>query len=200
MANGNDNTAVETAAEPTERQRVTVDILKPETCPPALRKFYNDVERDAIRMAMESGAIVTEIKNVTVRKDKSGTGKDEVWPYVVYRAVKTPGMTALARGRQEAKKPLPEDFDKLNENQQKRANLEAREGACDYFNYGLGLTLMQPIRVMLANSLGGVDKEIDKQVAQVMKTGLFATADMAREFIIGQREKLGLEIPTEAAE
>jgi hypothetical protein len=199
MANGTETTeTTEQAAE--TRQRVVVDILKPETCPPALRKFYTEQERDAIRLGLENKQIVTEQRDVKVSKDKSGTGQEERWPYIVYRAVEAPGMTALARGRAQAAKDLPENFDKLNENQQKRATFESRDGACDYFNYGFSLTLMQPIRVMLANSLGGVEKEIEKQIAQVMKTGLFSTADDARTFIIAQREKQGLEIPAETGE
>lgn len=193
---GSGNETVEQVAQP-ERVRVTVDILKPETCPPSLKKFYSDVEREAIAMAVQNGTIETEVKQVKVGKEKTGTGKDEFWPYVVYRAVKGPGMTALSRGRQEAAKKLPEDFAKRSENEQKRATLEARDGACDYFNYGYTLTLMQPIRVMLANSLGGVEKEIDKQVAQMMKMNLYETQEEARAYIIAQREKRGFEIPAE---
>jgi hypothetical protein len=195
MANENEIETVTT----TERVRTTVDILKPETCPPALKKFYTDIEREAIKLAIEAGNITSETREVKVSKEKSGTGQEEKWPYVIYRAVKGPGMTALARGRQEAAKDLPDDYDKLNENQQKRATLDSRDGACDYFNYGFSLTLMQPIRVMLTNSLGGVEKEIEKQIAQVMKTGLFTTADSARAFIIKQREEMGMEIPAEVA-
>jgi len=201
MANGNDVVTEqnETPAT-TERVRVEVDILKPETCPPALKKFYNDTEREGIRMALEAGTVVSERREVKVSKDKSGTGQEERWPYILYRAVKQPGMSTLARGKAEAAKDKPDNYNELTEQQQKKADIDARDGACDYFNYGFSLTLMQPIRVMLANSLGGVEKEIEKQIAQVMKTGLFPSAETARAFIIKQRAEQGMEIPTESVE
>jgi len=184
--------------ETPKRERQLVDVLKPETCPPSLRKFYNDDQRSAIAAALEAGNIVAEVKQVKVSKEKAKSNEDEFWPYVNYRAVKQPGMTALAGGKAAAAvKISPEDYDKLDENGKKRADNDRKDGACDYFNYGFGLTLTQPIRVMLTNSLGGVDKEIDKQITQIMKTGLFGSEDAARAFIIKQRSEMGLEIPND---
>jgi len=184
----------------TERVRVAVDLLKPETCPPALKKFYSDADREGIRMAMEKGHVVAETRNVKVSKDKSGTGQEELWPYIIYRAVEGPGMTALSRQKMKAATKKPDNFDTLTGNDKLRAENDAKDGACDYFNYGFSLTIMQPIRTMLTNSLGGVDKEIDKQVAQAMKMGIFPSAEEARAMIIAQREKIGLEIPAETGE
>lgn len=190
----------ENATEQTERIRTAVDLLKPETCPPALKKFYTDNDREVIREALEKGHVVAETKNVKVSKDKSGTGQEELWPYILYRAVEGPGMTALSRQKSKAAVKKPDDFDTLTGNAKTLAENNAKDGACDYFNYGFSLTIMQPIRTMLTNSLGGVDKEIEKQVAQAMKMGIFPSAEEARAMIIAQREKIGLEIPAEVAE
>lgn len=188
-----DQNANETAPAP--KVRVTVDVMKPETCPPSLRKFYSDEERKRIQEALDAGTVVAELKEVRVSKEKSGTGATETWPFIMYRAVQGPGMSTLSRGRAVAAKPKPKDFDNLSEKEQAKALIESRDGACDYFNYGFGLSLMQPIRVMLANSLGGVEKAIDKQVAQMMKLNLFPSEEAARAFVISQRDVMGMEIP-----
>jgi hypothetical protein len=193
MANGTTETT-ETTEQVTET-REPVDILRPETCPPALKKFYNDVQRENIADAVSKGHIVTEVKNVKISKKNSGTNKDEVWPFILYRAIQAQGMTALAKGKAAASKPLPENFKDLAERDQQRAKNDNEDGACDYFNYGYGLTITQPIRVMLASKIGGTDKEVDKQIRQVMKTGLFATEDLARSFVISQRKSLNLAVP-----
>lgn len=172
-----------------ETPRIPVDLLKPETCPPALAKFYDEKQRELIRFAVERGSIVTEPKQVKISAEKSGTGKDEFWSFILYRAVKGEGMTALARGRTEAAKDIPEEeYNKLTDAQKAKADIESRDGACDYFNYGYSLTIMQPIRIMLASKVGGVDKEITKQVNQVMRTGLFATEADAKAFVVAQRK------------
>jgi hypothetical protein len=194
MANGETEVATETTTA-VEIERVPVDILKPETCPPALKKFYTDDQRARIQAELTAGNIVTEEKNVKISKKNSGSGKDELWPFVLYRAVQAPGMTALAKGNARAAKKLPEDYDKLTGNEKLRADNANEDGACDYFNYGYGLTITQPIRVMMASRIGGPDKEIDKQVRQVMKTGLFATEDMARDFVVAQRKTIGMSVP-----
>jgi hypothetical protein len=191
----NDATETTEQVEQVTEERVPVDILKPETCPPALKKFYNDNQRERIADSVQKGDIVMEIKNVKISKTKSGTGKDETWPFVLYRAVQAPGMTALAKGKNTASKPLPENLKDLPETAQLKARNDNEDGACDYFNYGFGLTITQPIRVMLASKIGGTDKEVDKQIRQVMKTGLFATEDMARAFVIQQRKSLNLAVP-----
>jgi len=192
----NGDTTVETTeTEQVSDVRVPVDILKPDTCPPALRKFYTQDQRDRIEAEVKAGNIVTEEKNVKISKKNSGSGKDELWPFVLYRAVQAPGMTALAKGNARAAKEKPEDYDKLDENAKKRADNANEDGACDYFNYGYGLTITQPIRVMMASRIGGPDKEIDKQVRQVMKTGLFASEDMARDFVINQRKTMNMSVP-----
>ena len=177
--------------------RQPVDLLKPETCPPALKKFYTDDQRAEIARHIEQGNIVAEAKMVTIKKKNTGTGRDETWPFILYRAVQVPGMTALAKGNGRAAKPLPEpeELKKLSERDQLKAKNAAEDGACDYFNYGYGLTISQPVRVLLASRIGGPDKEIDKQVRQVMKTGLFASEDMARSFVIAQRKTLNLSVP-----
>lgn len=188
-------------AEVPARTRPLVDILVKESCPPALQKFYTDDERAGIAMALEAGDVRREQKNVTVRG--KGDQPDEQWPYYQYTAVNAKGMSALSRMKMDVATPLSEvpDYDKLSENQKKRAQVNAKDGAADYFNYGFSLTLMQPIRVMLTNSLGGVDKEIEKQVAQIVKTGLFSETE-ARAAVLKQRAERGLEIPAiaEAAE
>lgn len=186
MANG---TTTETATTETpETPRIPVDILKPETCPPALAKFYDEKMRENVRFGLENGSIVTETKQVKISAEKSGTGKDELWPFILYRAVKPQGMTLLARGKGEASKEAPADYDKLSDKDKVKADFDMRDGACDFFNYGFSLTIMQPIRVMLASKVGGVDKEIAKQVTQVMKTGLFADENAAKDFVLNQRK------------
>lgn len=189
---GGTGAAVETAEVDV---RTPVDILKPETCPPSLKKFYTDEQRAAIKAQVDAGNVVQEIKNVKISKKNSGSGKDELWPFVNYRAVQSPGMTALAKGNARASKPLPENFKDLTGNEKLRAENAAEDGACDYFNYGFVLTITQPIRVMMASRVGGPDKEIDKQVRQVMKTGLFGTEDAARDFVIAQRKTMNLAVP-----
>ena len=179
-----------------QRVRVRVDILKPETCPKGLKDFYNQAQREALAAALAEGHIKVEDKDVTVKdKSKDKSGVDEKWPYVAYIAQDAAGMAALAGGRNTVAKPLPENYDKLSENDKRKADNAARDGAADYFNYGFGLTITQPIRTMLTNSLGGVEKEIEKQIAQTMKTGIYDTEDEAREAVIAQRRKKGLEVP-----
>lgn len=177
--------------------RIPVDICKPETCPNPLKKFYTDSERAIILKAVENGDIVTTTKNVKISAKKSGTGQAELWPFIHYKAVKDPGITALSRGLKRASVKLPENFKTLSDAKKKQAENDNRDGACDYFDYGFTLTITQPIRIMLDSKIGGVDKEIDKQVSQVMKTGLFATEILAREFVTAQREKNKVEIPNE---
>lgn len=187
MANG--DVVVNEQVNTEEPVRVPVDLLKPETCPPALAKFYDEKQRELIKFALEQGSVITETKKVKISSEKSGTGKDEFWEFILYKAVKGPGMTALARGRTEASREVSEEeYNKLNDKQKAQADIEARDGACDYFNYGFSLTIMQPIRIMLASKVGGVDKEIAKQVTQVMRTGLFATEDDAKAFVVSQRK------------
>lgn len=177
--------------------RKVVDLLEPATCPKALQKFYTDAERTAIRKGLESGDIEMILKKVKVSAKKSGTGQAEFWPFKFYRAVKVPGMTVLSRGLGRASVPKPENYKDLSADKKRKADIDARDGACDYFNYGWVLTITQPIRIMLEGSLGGVDKAIAKQVTQAMKTGLFASEAEANQWVISQREKLGLEIPAE---
>jgi len=176
-------------------ERVTVDICKPETCPNPLKKFYTELQRKNILAAVAAGDIVVSVKNVKISAKKSGTGQAELWPYVYYKAVKGPGMTALSRGLTRASAPLPENFKSLTGKKKETAENDHTDGACDYFDYGFTLTITQPIRIMLDSKIGGADKQIEKQIKQVMKTGLFATDDAARIFVISQREKLNLEVP-----
>jgi hypothetical protein len=194
-----ETTEPETTTEQTD-VRTPVDILQPDTCPPALRKFYSDDQRKAIAAEVAQGNIVTEVKNVKISKKNSGSGKDELWPFILYRAVQAPGMTALAKGNARAGKPIPENYKDLSDNDQKKADVANEDGACDYFNYGFGLTITQPIRVMMASRVGGPDKEIEKQIRQVMKTGLFASEDMAKEFVISQRKTMNMTVPDAFAE
>jgi hypothetical protein len=192
MANG---TTEQVEEVQTETTREAVDILRPETCPPALKKFYNDVQRENISEQVKAGNIVAETKQVKISAKKSGTGKAEYWPFILYRAVQAQGMTALAKGKVVASKKLPDNYKDLDEKGKKIADAQFEDGACDYFNYGYGLTITQPIRVLLASKIGGVDKEIAKQVAQVMKTGLFGTEDAAKDFVIAQRKSLSMAVP-----
>ena len=175
--------------------RPTVDLLKPETCPKALAKFYNDAQRQAIRDAISKGWISSVVKHVKIGRTKSGTGQAERWPFVFYFAVQEQGMKILARGYgRKAVKITKAEINKLAENKRPAAIESARDGACDYFNYGWILTINQPIRIMMENSLGGVDKVVAKQVAQIVKTGIY-TEEQALALVLAQREKLGLEIP-----
>jgi hypothetical protein len=176
------------------KERVPVDICKPETCPKPLQKFYSDKERENILKAVAAGDIVTSVKNVKISAKKSGTGSAELWPYIHYKAVKGPGMGILSRGLTRASVKLPDNYKSLSAAKKLVADADNTDGACDYFDYGFTLTITQPIRIMLDSSLAGVDKQVDKQVRQVMKTGLF-TEDQARTFVINQREKLKLEVP-----
>jgi len=176
-------------------ERVPVDICKPETCPNPLKKFYTDQQRANILAAVKAGDIVVSEKNVKISAKKSGTGQAELWPFVYYKAVKGPGMTALSRGLTRSSAPLPENYKSLTGKKKETADNDHIDGACDYFDYGFTLTITQPIRIMLDSKIGGADKQVAKQIAQVMKTGLFATETLARDFVIAQREKLNLEVP-----
>lgn len=175
--------------------RTLVDILKPETCPKALAKFFSEADRAAIAKAVESGDVVREVRRVKVSAKKSGTGQAEYWDFAAYLAAKAPGMTTLARGLARVSKEKPKNYKDLSATLKAKADSDARDGACDYFNYGYILTITQPIRLMLETSLGGVDKAIAKQVVQAMKLGFFANEEAAREFVVAQREKLGLALP-----
>lgn len=177
--------------------RVVVDILQPETCPAPLKKFYSDADRENIRKAVASGDIVPILRKVKVSAKKSGTGQAEYWPFIAYLAAKMPGTTTLSRGLARVSKPKPKNYKDLSATLKLKADIDARDGACDYFNYGFILTITQPIRLMLESSLGGVDREIAKQLSKVMKTGLFASESAAMTFILEQREKMGLAIPTD---
>ncbi len=188
MANGETTTTVEEVEAP----RITVDLLKPEKCPPALAKFWTEKDRELVKLGLENGSIVAQTKEVKISKETSKTDKDEFWSFILYRAVKAQGMTALARGKNEAAKDKENfpDYDKLEGKAKEQADFQLRDGACDYFNYGFSLTIMQPIRVMLNSKVGGVEKEIEKQVKKVMSAGLFTTENEGKEFVVGQRKRL----------
>jgi hypothetical protein len=181
--------------EEVAQDRPMVDLLKPDTCPASLKKFYTDIEREQIAAAVASGDIVTETKNVKISKKKTKS-KDELWPFLNYKAVTQRGMSALSGGRLQAAKEKPENYDQLTGNEKVRVDNSLKDGAADYFNYGFILTITQPIRVMMTSRVGmSPEQEIDKQVAQVMKTGLFADADTAKAFVVAQRKTMNMRVP-----
>jgi hypothetical protein len=181
-------------------ERVTVDLLDPTTCPKPLQKWYTDEQREQIRKGIKDGSIAVSIKRVKVGKKKSGTGKAEFQPFKFYHAMTAPGMTVLSRGLGRKSTSKPDNYKDLSAKDRAKADEAYRDGACDYFNYGWVLTMTQPIRVALENATASVDKAIEKQVAQAMKTGLFLNEAAAHDFVITQREKIGLQIPSADAD
>jgi hypothetical protein len=178
------------------KDRTEIDILDPSTCPKPLKKFYTDSMREAIAARVSSGEVKTRRKYVKLGAKSSGTKQVEYWPFKYYFAVKSPGATALAGGRVDPKPDLPADWKSKSDEDKAAWKVTNRDGVLDYFNYGLGLYLVQPIRNFMIDELQGVDKAISKQVAQMMKTGLF-TEDEARDVVLAQRKARGEELPPE---
>lgn len=181
--------------ESLDPSRPVVDILDPETCPNALKDFYTADQRQAIRDRIADGSVVSVLKRVKMSAKSSGTSKAEYWPYISYRAVRSPGMTALAGGRSDAKVKLPDNYKDLSDVQKKQADNRNQDGACDYFNYGYVLTISAPIRNFLSSKIENPEKAIDKAVAQIMKTGLFKTKEAALAVVIRQRQDNGMPLP-----
>jgi hypothetical protein len=178
------------------KDRTEIDILDPDTCPNPLRKFYTDEMREQIAAKVSSGEIKTRRKYVKLGSKSSGTTKVEYWPFKYYYAVKTTGATALAGGAIGPKPDLPSDWKSKSDEDKASWKNKNRDGVLDYFNYGLGLYLVQPIRNFMIDALQGAEKAIEKQVTQMLKTGLF-TKDEARDIVLAQRKARGDELPPE---
>jgi hypothetical protein len=189
----------EAVKDVTAEDRKVIDILNPEaTLPNSIKGFYTDAQRAAIKQALKDGHVTTTLKKVKISADKSGTNKDEFWPYVSYSAVDEEGMQALAGGRMNARVKVDKDaesYKALSKEDKELADADDQDGSADYFNYGYGLTIMQPIRLYMADNVGGASKAVDKQVDQIMKLGLFPDKDKARAFVINQRRELGQDVP-----
>lgn len=176
--------------------RTEIDILVPDTCPNPLKKFYTDGMRETIAKRVETGEIKTRRKYVKLGAKSSGTGKVEYWPFRYYFAVKSIGATALAGGQVDAKPDIPADWKTKSDEDKTAWKAKNRDGVLDYFNYGLGLYLVQPIRNFMVDALEGAEKAIEKQVAQMMKTGLFDEKE-ARAIVVQQRKAKDMELPPE---
>lgn len=176
------------------KDRTEIDILDPDTCPNPLRKFYTDEMREAIAGRVNSGEIKTRRKYVKLGAKASGTGKVEYWPFKYYFAVKSTGATALAGGAIGPKPDLPSDWKSKSDEDKASWKSKNRDGVLDYFNYGLGLYLVQPIRNFMIDALEGAEKAIEKQVAQMMKTGLFDEKE-ARAIVVAQRKAKDMDLP-----
>ena len=159
-----------------------------------LVQYTTEINREYVRENLFSPYMGTDASSIIRIRNEAKKGGDQI-NFPMVGSLYGPG-TPVALGSPS----YAYGVDTLTGNDKLRAENDAKDGACDYFNYGFSLTIMQPIRTMLTNSLGGVDKEIDKQVAQAMKMGIFPSAEEARAMIIAQREKIGLEIPAETGE
>lgn len=103
-----------------------------------------------------AGTRTTAVTDVTIKKDKSPTKRDETQPYEKLEAISPEGMVLLAGGK------LEPAVLRGDEKVDPRTAEERIKGACDHYNYGLDLEVKRNLRKALENEISGPEKAIRK--------------------------------------
>lgn len=138
----------------------------------------------AVKQGILDGFISHQIEAVTITAKSSPTKKDETRQFDAFYALTIEGMAILSGGKFETQTPTPEGKDD-------RTDEQKRYGACDHYNYGRLLNVRQSERSKLETSIEGPEKQITKNVKNLLAGGMADSEQAAREMAITRMKALG---------